>query len=430
VLENGYSGDIAVNTSLVNMYGKCGDLGQACTVLAQVHDKNRIAWNCAIQMLASNCHYEEAVSLFRRMQLEGLSPDASTCVSVLGACSSSSILLLEEGRRLHSISGFLDAAAADANADADVDVDADADADDVVVLQTAILAMYGRCEALGEAEKLFRSSMMLRGDVVSWCAIITACMQNGREEEALEYFGWMMHDAWGIYADAAIFVSTLDACARLSALDKGQTLHMAIIEQRHDGDVTIATALIAMYGRCGSVQDAEWVFFFFLRVPERCRNVVFWSAMIGAYAHSALENEAIDLLREMQERAIASNDVTLRSVLTACSYGGGITELIRSRAHQMMMMMMMMENGPREEEHSLSMVDLLGRMGRLDEAQDVADRVPEEKKAMAFSCLLGACRMHDDVERGARIAARLLELEPDNAASYVSLSNLYSSTSE
>ena len=71
------------------------------------------------------------------------------------------------------------------------------------------------------------------------------------------------------------------------------------------------------------------------------------------------------------------------------------------------------------------MVDLLSRARRLKEAYELLNSMPMEPHASAWVALLGACKLHCNIELGEVIAARLLELGPHNAGNYVSLSNIY-----
>lgn len=79
-------------------------------------------------------------------------------------------------------------------------------------------------------------------------------------------------------------------------------------------------------------------------------------------------------------------------------------------------------------EHYTCMIDLLGRAGRLDEAQDLMRDMPFEPDATMWGALLGASRVHRNTELGEKAAKRIFELEPDNAGMYVLLSNLYATS--
>ena len=70
------------------------------------------------------------------------------------------------------------------------------------------------------------------------------------------------------------------------------------------------------------------------------------------------------------------------------------------------------------------MIDLLGRAGRLEEAQYMINELSIEKADVAWLCLLGACKIHEDYERGFYAAQRLFNLSPNSATPYVMLANM------
>jgi pentatricopeptide repeat protein len=150
------------------------------------------------------------------------------------------------------------------------------------------------------------------------------------------------------------------------------------------------------------------------------RNVVSWTMMIAGYAMHGYAKEAIKLFEQMEYSGINPNHVTLLSVLSACSHAALVDEGYRYFNHMgdYYHIMPVME-------HYRCMVDLLGRAGHLDEARDFINRMPIKPDAIIWSCLLGACRTHNNIELGERVAGHVFELDPKNAAPYVLLSNMY-----
>ncbi|RVX23954.1 Pentatricopeptide repeat-containing protein [Vitis vinifera] len=71
--------------------------------------------------------------------------------------------------------------------------------------------------------------------------------------------------------------------------------------------------------------------------------------------------------------------------------------------------------------------DLLGRAGKLSEAENLIARMPFNPGSIGWASLLGACRTHGNIELAVKAANQVLQLEPSNAAPYVVLSNMYAS---
>lgn len=77
------------------------------------------------------------------------------------------------------------------------------------------------------------------------------------------------------------------------------------------------------------------------------------------------------------------------------------------------------------QNHIACMVDLLGRAGKLSDAEDFIMSSGSENDPALWHVLLRACRIHGDKERGIKIGEKLLAIEPFTASSYVMLYNLY-----
>eukprot|EP00249_Psilotum_nudum_P015210 c25216_g11_i1 orf=2-868(+) len=170
-----------------------------------------------------------------------------------------------------------------------------------------------------------------------------------------------------------------------------------------------------MYGKCGNVDDAKSVF---NKMPQW--DVVSWTAMIAAYAYNGRAKLAIELFRQLEFEGVIPNEITFLHILTACSHAG----LVDEGRHFFTSMSGHYSIRPTLE-HYGCMVDLLGRAGLLDEAEDMINNMPAQPNAIIWMALLGACQIHCDVERGERAAEHAFFLDPENAAPYVSLSNIY-----
>lgn len=115
--------------------------------------------------------------------------------------------------------------------------------------------------------------------------------------------------------------------------------------------------------------------------------------------------------------------VTFIGVLSACSHTGLVDkgwQYFDSMKREYFIT-------PRVE-HYACMVDLLGRAGQLDEAYNFIKRMPVEPDASVWGALLGACRIHRNIELVKCVSEHLIELEPENIGNYVLLSNIYAAS--
>lgn len=87
--------DIMVETSLVDMYAKCGRVDTALKVFEHMRLRNVVAWNAMLSGLAMHGRGKVILGIFPQMVREA-EPDDLTFTSLLSACSHSG--LVEEGR--------------------------------------------------------------------------------------------------------------------------------------------------------------------------------------------------------------------------------------------------------------------------------------------------------------------------------------------
>ena len=74
------------------------------------------------------------------------------------------------------------------------------------------------------------------------------------------------------------------------------------------------------------------------------------------------------------------------------------------------------------------MVDILGFSGWLEEASDFIKQIPFEPTVSMWGALLGACRMHGNMDLGKLAAEKLFELDLHNSGAHVLLSNIYATS--
>jgi pentatricopeptide repeat protein len=153
-------------------------------------------------------------------------------------------------------------------------------------------------------------------------------------------------------------------------------------------------------------------------MPER--DVVSWNTMIAGYGMHGQGEDALGLFSKMQQTCINPDSITFVCVLSACSHTGLLEEgweyfYCMSRDYCITPKM----------QHYACMIDLLGRAGCLKDAQDFIEKMPYKPSASVWGSLLGACRVHNNIQVGEYVAERLFDLDPEKAGYYVLLSNIY-----
>ncbi|PIA38813.1 hypothetical protein AQUCO_02700188v1 [Aquilegia coerulea] len=382
--------DIFVSVGLIDMYSKCSHMDDARLVFDSILKPDTIAWNAVISGYSQNNDDKEALSLFSKMHKEEPGFNQTTLSTILKSIAC--LQINDMGRQVHALvvkSGF--------------------ECDKYVV--NSLIDSYGKCKYVEDATRIFNDC--LNGDVVSYTSLITAYVQGGQSEEALKLFSKML--AVGLKLDQFACSSLVNACASISAYEQGKQIHVHILKLGFTFDIFAGNALVNMYAKCGSIEDANRAF---SKMPEK--GIVSWSAMIGGLAQHGYGKEALHLFNEMLKDGVSPNHITLVSVLCACNHAGMVTE-----AKQYFESMDDLFGIKPVEEHYACMIDILGRAGRLDEAVELINKMPFEANAAVWGALLGASRVHKNLELGRRAAEMLFTLEPEKSGTHVLLSNMY-----
>lgn len=243
--------------------------------------------------------------------------------------------------------------------------------------------------------------------------MISGYVRNFCSNEALVLFDQMIQT--GVEPCDATLASVLSACARSGGLDLGKQIHLYIKEKGIEMGVILGTALVDMYAKNGAISIALELF---REMPER--NTATWNAMICGLAHHGHANDAIELFWELDKAAVQASDITFVGVLSACCHAG-LLEVGRKIFDSMKK-----DYGIEPKvEHYGCMVDLLGRSGKLVEAEELIKGMKWRADIVVLGALLTACKNYGNIEIAERVVQEIIKLEPDNHGVYVVLSNMY-----
>ncbi|KAF8389553.1 hypothetical protein HHK36_024069 [Tetracentron sinense] len=455
VVTSGVAKDVFTTARLLAFaaVSHSGDLHYAQTIFHHFQHPTLFMFNTIIRGFSQSTHPLQSLPFYLRMLRSGIPPDNFTFPFLLRSCSISSSLVLGQQLHAHLLKFGLDC--------------------DVYVVNNTI-TMYSSCRELNSARQLFEECFCLV-DVISWTALVTGYSNSGQIDVARQFFDRMpcrntvswnamiagyahsgkMDEArrlfdemperdvasWsamisgysqcgmckeafglcremigaGVVPNEPALVSAVSACAQLRALEEGMWLHGYIEEEKVEVNVTLGTAILDMYGKCGSIEKALRVF---NEMPRK--NVFSWNSMIAGLALNGYEKQALWLFWRMLMVGPAPNGITFIAVLSGCSHSG----LVVAGCRIFDLMTKVYQIKP-QLEHYGCMVDLLGRAGLIKEALDFVEQMPIEPHPGLWGALVGACRIHGDVELGEELGKRLIELEPHHSGRYVLLSNIF-----
>ncbi|CAK9151573.1 unnamed protein product [Ilex paraguariensis] len=213
-------------------------------------------------------------------------------------------------------------------------------------VDTKLLQMYGKRGCFSDAALLF--DKMPVKNLYSWTAIISVYVDNGFLEEAFSFFQELQFE--DVELEFFVFPIVVKVCRGFGGVDLGRQFHGIVIKNGFMSNIYVGNALIDMYGKCGSLDNAKKVL---NTMPERdcvswnsiataCAangmvyealdflkkmsledkltpNLVSWSAVIGGFSQNGYDEEAFEMLYRMQATGFEPNARTLASVLPACA---------------------------------------------------------------------------------------------------------------
>ncbi|KAL5992190.1 hypothetical protein ACLOJK_013105 [Asimina triloba] len=384
--------DDFVKNGLIDMYAKCDSLSDARNAFDDVVEPNVVSYNAMIEGYARDGDLLEALNLFRRMRCRFLTPNLLTFVSLLGASAMSSAV--DSSKQIHGLTVKYG-----------VSLD--------IFTGSALIDVYSKCSFVDDARVVFEE--MDEKDIVVWNAMIFCYTLNGQCEDALKLF--LDLQLAKMKLNEFTFVALVASASNLASLFHGLQFHNQITKTGLDFDPYVSNALIDMYAKCGSIEEARKLF-----DTSKGRDVVCWNSMISRYAQHGHAEEALVLFERMQDEGMEPTYVTYVGVLSACSHVGllekGLSYFDSMRYDHDI------EPGM---EHYACVVALLGRSGKLQEAREFIERMPIEPAAVVWRSLLSACQIAGNVNMGRYAAESAISIDPKDSGSYVLLSNIFAS---
>ncbi|EXB24037.1 hypothetical protein L484_006069 [Morus notabilis] len=391
VLKCGFELDLMVQTSLLDMYSKCGRVDYAERLFREISQKTIVVWNAMMGGFVLNSQPQKSFACLKKMQEDdNLSPDAISIINFLPSCAQFGAFL--DGKSSHGYAirkGFLPH----------------------VVLETSLIDLYGAFGKPKLAEYIF--GQMEEKSLVTWSSMISAYVQNEQNEEALNLFLELLIKP--LQPDAITLASVLPAYSEVATLKEGKQIHGYISKSEHRSNTYILNSLVYMYAKCGEPETARAIFDRIL-----FRDVSSWNTIIMAYAIHGFGRKSIELFSMMRDEGIRPNYITFVSLLTSCSTSGMVDE-----AWRFYNSMKRDYNIVPGIEHYGCILDLIGRTGNLDRAKNFIEEMPLTPTGRIWGSLLTASRNHRNIELAEHAAEHIFALEHDNTGCYVLLSNLY-----
>ncbi|KAK7325364.1 hypothetical protein VNO77_29526 [Canavalia gladiata] len=254
MIKSGINLDTSVGNSLISMYAKCGIMDYAVGFLDEMITKDTVSYNAVISGFMQNGYVEEALNIFRQMQLSGTNPDSATMIGLLPACSH--LAALQHGVCCH---GFLMVRGFTVHTS----------------ICNAIIDMYAKCGKIHISRQVF--DRMQKRDIVSWNTMIIGYGIHGLCMEALSLFHELL--ASGLKPDDVTLIAVLSACSHSGLVSEGKYWFSAMSQDLNiTPRMTHFICMIDLVARAGNLDEA---YSLIQRMPFE-PDVRVWGALLAA----------------------------------------------------------------------------------------------------------------------------------------------------
>lgn len=376
--------DIVSYNTMLSCYMRNFGVKAARVFFDEMLVKDTASWNTMLSGFCQNGMMDKAYELFKEMPVKN---NVTWNVMISGYAAVGDMVVAEKLFRIAPVK--------------------------CVVAWTAMVTGYMKARKVELAEKVFDE--MRERNLVTWNTMVSGYVENGRADDGVKLFKKMVEN--GVKGNSSTISSVLLGCSNLCSLKLGKQVHQFVNKSPLSLRTMVSTSLISMYCKCGDLETA-WKLF----DESLHKDIVTWNAMISGYAQHGEGDKALLLFDTMKKEGVKPDWITFIGVLTACNHVGLVT-----RGIEYFDSMQRDYKIKPKADHFTCMVDLLGRAGKLVEALNLIKTMPFKPHAAIFGTLLGACRVHKNLELAEYAARNLLECDPSSATGYVQLANVYAS---
>ncbi|KAH7373802.1 hypothetical protein KP509_17G075500 [Ceratopteris richardii] len=403
--KRGVTMDAVLGSALLTMYGKCKALPEVDDTFLSLLERNIVVWNSVLTIYVEQGYNDKVLLLYRQLQEENIIPDELSFATCLQACAAlvekdapNSMAQSDEhagifiGRSLHSDAWPRGSLVG-------------------LSLGNALLKFYTKCGLLSEAEQVFE--VLSAPNLVSWNVILKAYVDNNQAERALQFFSHM--EKQSVSYDQVTILYVMQACSITASIEVCKCMHFLITSTELEQVPLLATTTIHAYGCFASMADAQALLD---GLPDP--HVAPWNACISGHTGEGNHMLSFYFFEMLKLIGLMPNEVTFTSILSACSHSGLLIEaleLFKSIDVDFGLLV--------DTKHMAIMVDLLGRLGNFARIYDMFGWIKAQADLSTFLCLLGACRVHGNLNLADQVFDAAVQFYPEEAPLYVLISNIH-----
>ncbi|KAE8818057.1 pentatricopeptide repeat-containing protein [Hordeum vulgare] len=379
-----------VGNTLVDMYRRVGLLEYAVRVFWNMNELDIVSLNSVMSVYKDDGQSNAVFECFRLTRSHGLSVDECSVSTVLTACTD--IEDFAKGDQLLALcvkTGLLSNS----------------------IICSAVIGLLSMSDRLPDVVRLFEG--LTKWDSETCNAMISCYARSGLMEQALGLFVIALRNA--VLPTEFTFASVLRWSSCFGLMEQGTQIHTLVYKCGFEDDMIVATALVDMYCKLGSLKHARKLF------DSVCvKDLVLWNTMIIGLSRNGGGREALGVFWWMLDCGVKPDRITLFGALSACSLGGLVNEamdiifLFKAKYHVVPGL-----------EHYACVADMLSRAGLFREAEDLVQNKLQKCNTAALLNILEACMIQGDFAMAESIAENMLKLKPRSSLPYTVLARTY-----
>ncbi|KAK3200264.1 hypothetical protein Dsin_023679 [Dipteronia sinensis] len=364
--------------SLLSLYLKCGRVADAVKLFDEMPVRDTVSWNTMVSGFLRTGDFDKGFGLFKRfLELGFYQLDQASFTTVLSACDRPELGFFN--KMIHGLvfsSGYMEE----------------------ITVGNALITSYFKCGCSNSGRQVFNE--MSERNVITWTAIISGLVQNLLYKDGLRLFVEMRHGL--VNPNTLTYLGSLMACSGLQALSEGRQIHGVLWKLGIQTDFCIESALMDMYSKCGSVEDAWQIF----ESAEELDEVSMTVILVG-FAQNGFEEEAIQFFVKIVKAGI---EIVPNMVSAALGVFGVDTSLgLGKQIHSLIIKRSFTAN----PFVSNGLINLYSKCGDLEESIKVFSRMPH-RNSISWNSMIAAFARHGDGSRALQLyeEMRLEGVEP------------------
>ncbi|KAK8569563.1 hypothetical protein V6N13_046613 [Hibiscus sabdariffa] len=389
MIKQGFDQNPVLVSGLVDFYSKFDLIGEASSLFIDKGNHDTVSWTMMISSCVQARRWSQALQLYVDMVEAGVPPNEFTFAKLLGACG---VHGLNYGKLVHA---HMILWGVKLN----------------VVLKTALVDMYSRCQRIADAIKV--SNLTPEFDILSWTALISGSAQNFMFRKAVATFCDMRVS--GYIPNNYTFSSILNVSSLMLCLELGQQVHSRVVVAGLEDDVSVGNALVNMYVKCSDKVDDALRVFRGISLP----NVISWTSLIAGFAEHGFQHDSFRLFMEMRAAGVEPNSFTISSIIGSFSAAKLLPQTLMLHGH------VVKTNLYKDTAVQNALVDFYAGSGILDDARRIVDTM-SCRDAITYTTLASRMNQMGHHELALNIITDMnnddIEIDEFSTASFLSAS--------